>query len=88
MITRDDATPLPILDRFELVKTAIGMIDEGMEVLIEDTLSDDNDLSYADVRREMEHMRADSYISMFGTMVNSEDEAKMIVRLLRMEGRM
>lgn len=87
MTHRADATPLPLLDRFELVKTAIGMIDEGIDVLTADILAEDTELSDEELEDNMEIMRADSYISMFSTMVNSEDEAKQIVKLLRLETR-
>lgn len=82
---RDDATPLPLLDRYELLKTAIGMIDEGIDVLIEETLDSDPDLDLPALYDGMDDMRADAYVRMFSTFVNDGDEAKQLVRLLRME---
>lgn len=83
---RDDATPLSLLDRLELVKTAIGMIDEGVDYLREEAL-EEGALETDEMLATMEDMRSDSYISMLHTMVCDEDEARQIVRLLMMEGR-
>jgi len=84
MSERDDATPLDILDRYQLVKTAIEMIDDGIEYLTEEALAGGAEMT-DEMVSSMEDMRADSYVSMLWTMVNDADEAKIIVRLLQQE---
>lgn len=84
---RDNTTPLPLLDRFELLKTAIGMIDEGIDVLIEEALDEADDLDLVEIYEGMDDMRADAYIRMFSTFVNDKDEAAQLMKLLRMETR-
>ena len=85
MTTRDDTTALPLLDRFELLKTAIAMIDEGVDFLIEDALESEPDLDMVEMLDNADDMRADAYISMFSTFVNDQDEARQLVKLLRLE---
>ena len=85
MTTRADATPLSIFDRYELVKTAIDMIDEAMESLVEEVTESDDTTSPKELHDEMEMMRSDAYVSMLSTMVNNQDEAKQIVRMLKFD---
>jgi len=79
---RHDAEPLPILDRYELVKTAIGMIDDGIDVLVSEALEDGLEAT-PEFLEGMEDMRADAYIAMLYSMVNSHTEGVEMLALLK-----
>lgn len=82
---REDATPLSILDRFELVKTAILMIDEGIDYYAAAILSEHPDTDMMALRHDMMQLRSESYINMLHTFANNQDEAKQLIHLLRLE---
>jgi len=82
---REDATHLPLLDRYELVKTAIMMIDEGVNYHTAAIIHENPDIDLDELRRDMNRLRADSYINMLYTLVCDEDEAKQITRMLHLD---
>ena len=83
---RIDAEPLPLLDRYELVKTAIDMIDDGIDVLTADALEDGLEIT-PEFLEGMEDMRADAYIAMLHSMVNNHRETVEMLALLRADSK-
>lgn len=85
MITRDDATPLSIGDRFYLVEAAIGMIDEGIDDLHDEAVDEGIDPDDENLLDSLDDLRIASYTSLLYTMVNDTDEAKTLIMLMNQE---
>jgi len=83
MITRDDATPLSIGDRFYLMDAAMGMIEEGIDLLHDEAVEEGTDPDDAYLIESLEELRMMSYASLLATMVNDSDEAKALITLLK-----
>jgi|TARA_B100001094_G_scaffold269214_1_gene273290 hypothetical protein len=85
-IERPDTEELPLLDRFELVKTAIVMIDEGVDSFYLDMAHELGQDELTDEQFEtVEEMRTDAYGSLLRTMTTSKQDAKELVGLLALE---
>ena len=85
MITRDDATPLSIGDRFYLMEAAIGMIDEGIDILHDEAVDEGIDPDDEHLLDSLDDLRMTSYASLLNTMVNDTDEAKTLIMLMKQE---
>lgn len=83
MITRDDATPLSIGDRFYLMDAAMGMIEEGIEVLHDEAVEEGTDPDDFHLLESLDELRMMSYASLLATMVNNSDEAKALITLMK-----
>lgn len=87
-IERPDAQELSLLDRFELVKTAILMIDEGVDSFYLDMADELGQEELTDEQfAAVEEMRTDAYGSLLRTMSTSKQDAKELVGLLALEVR-
>ena len=87
-IERPDAQELSLLDRLELVKTAIIMIDEGVDSFYLDMADELGQEELTDEQFEaVEEMRTDAYGSLLRTMSTSKQDAKELVGLLALEVR-
>ena len=87
-IERPDAQELSLLDRLELVKTAIIMIDEGVDSFYLDMAHELGQEELTDEQFEaVEEMRTDAYGSLLRTMSTSKQDAKELVGLLALEVR-
>lgn len=83
MTTRDDATYLSLSERAYLTMSAIDMIEEGITAILDEAVEDGCDPDDEDLMDSLEDLRASSYASLLSTMTNSNDEAKMLVKLVR-----
>ena len=87
-IERPDTEELSLLDRFELVKTAIIMIDEGVDSFYLDMANELGQDELTDEQFEVvEEMRTDAYGSLLRTMTTGKQDAKELIGLLALEVR-
>jgi hypothetical protein len=63
--------------------SAIDMIEEGITAILDEAVEDGCDPDDEDLMDSLQDLRASSYASMLSTMTNSNDEAKMLVKLVR-----
>lgn len=85
-IERPDTEELSLLDRFELVKTAIIMIDEGIDSFYLDMANELGQDELTDEQFEtVEEMRTDAYGSLLRTMTTGKQDAKELIGLLALE---
>jgi hypothetical protein len=85
MVTRPDATPLSIGDRFYLMEAAINMIDEGIAILHEEAVEEGIDPDNENLLDSLDDLRMTSYSSLLHTMTNDKEEAKALITMMRQE---
>jgi hypothetical protein len=85
MVTRPDATPLSIGDRFYLMEAAINMIDEGIAILHEEAVEEGIDPDNENLLDSLDDLRMTSYSSLLHTMANDKEEAKALITMMRQE---
>ena len=83
MITRADATPLSLGDRFYLIQEAINMIEEGINALHDEAVDEGIDPDDHELWDSLDELRTTSYASLLATMVNDADEAKAMITLMK-----
>lgn len=83
-ITRPDAEFLPLYDRLELVKTAIGMVDEGVEHFTQEMVTEVDDFG-VDHLETIEEMRTDAYASLLLTMSLGKEDAIELTKLMALD---
>ena len=83
-ITRPDAEFLTLYDRLELVKTAIGMVDEGVEHFTQEVVEEVGELDI-DQLEAMEEMRTDAYASLLLTMSLGKEDAIELTKLMALD---
>lgn len=85
MTVRDDATPLSLSDRFYLTLCAIDMVEQGIEAEKAEAIELGIDPDDDNLLDALEELRSHSLISLLHSMTNSQEEAKALVRMVRME---
>ncbi len=83
MITRDDATPLPIGERFYLLEAAMRMIEEGIDLLHEEAVEEGVEPDNDHLLESLDDLRMTSYASLLTTMVNDTDDAQVLIALMK-----
>ena len=83
-ITRPDSEFLPVHDRLELVKTAILMIDEGVEHFTQEMKEEVADFGIEHLET-IEEMRTDAYASLLLTMSTGKQDAIELTKLMALD---
>ncbi len=83
-ITRPDSEFLPVHDRLELVKTAILMVDEGVDHFAQEMQEEVNDFGIEHLEA-IEEMRTDAYASLLLTMSLGKEDAIELTKLMALD---
>ena len=83
MVTRSDATPLSIQDRYYLVESAVNMVEEGIDLLYEEAVEDGVDPDDFNFIDSLENLRSMSYADVLQRMISNNEDAKALITLMK-----
>jgi|TARA_R110000803_G_scaffold37598_4_gene81018 hypothetical protein len=83
MVTRSDATPLSIQDRYYLVESAVNMVEEGIDLLYEEAVEDGVDPDDFNFIDSLESLRSVSYADILQRMISNNEDAKALITLMK-----
>ena len=83
MVTRSDATPLSIQDRYYLVESAVNMVEEGIDLLYEEAVEDGVDPDDFNFIDSLESLRSVSYADILQRMISNNEDAKALITMMK-----